>query len=99
LAQGNNKSYWKMKNLNDIHDVIIEIMAERLKLDNPSLEKLRQNGRLDEFTAVDSLLMVELVLALEERFNIRFDPEDINAELINDLGRLAAFVAQAKPER
>lgn len=86
-----------MKNLNDIHHVIIEIMAERLELDKPSLEKLSQNGRLDEFTAVDSLLMVELVLALEERFNIRFDPGDIDAELINDLGRLTSFIAQANP--
>jgi acyl carrier protein len=80
----------------DIYNVIIEMMAERLELDEPSLEKLRHNGRLDEFTAVDSLLTVELVLNLEERFGIRFDPENIDAELINNMDRLAAFVSEAQ---
>ena len=85
-----------MNALDDVREVILEILSERLDLDGAALEKLRANGRLDELTAVDSLLMVELVLMLEERFDIRFDPERIDAELISDLDLLSAFVESAQ---
>jgi len=85
-----------MNALDDVREVILETVSERLDLDRAALEKLRANGRLDEFTAVDSLLMVELVLMLEERFDIRFDPEKIGAELISDLDLLSAFVESAR---
>ena len=80
----------------DVRDAILDIMAERLRLDEPTLEQLRINGRLDEVTAADSILVVELVLGLEDRFGIRFKADDIDAELICDLDRLAAFVSEAK---
>lgn len=84
-----------MNKFNEVRDVILSTMAERLDLDGRSLENLKINGRLDEFTAIDSLLMVELVLMLEERFTMRFDPKNIDAELIGDLDRLATFVSEA----
>ncbi len=86
----------KMTVLDDIHEVILGIIAKRLSLEKEPLEQLRVGGRLDKFTAVDSLLMVELVLLLEEHFEIRFDPEHIDAELISDLDRLAEFIADAR---
>jgi len=86
-----------MSALANIREAIIDILAEHLSLTEKSLERLRINGRLDEFTAVDSLLMVELVLLLEEHFEIRFDPENIDAKLISDLDKLAAFVADVRP--
>ena len=85
-----------LKKSDDILDFILATMAKRLELDNTALETLRVRGRLDAFTAVDSLLMVELVLMLEERFDIRFDPENIDAALISDLKRLVSFVAQSR---
>ena len=81
--------------MNEVRDVILDAVREHLDLDREGFEILKAKGRLDELTAVDSLLMVELVLTLEERFNIRFKAEDIDAELINELDRLAAFVAEA----
>ena len=80
----------------DVRDAILDVMAERLRLDEPTLEQLRINGRLDEVTAADSILVVELVLGLEDRFGIRFKADDIDAELICDLDRLTAFVSEAK---
>ncbi|TDJ33850.1 MAG: hypothetical protein E2O56_03155 [Gammaproteobacteria bacterium] len=76
---------------------ILQLMAERLRLEDKALEHLRANGRLDDVTAADSILIVELVLALEERFDIRFEPDDIDADLICDLDRLTAFVSAARP--
>ena len=48
----------------DVRDAILDIMAERLRLDEPTVEQLRINGRLDAVTAADSILVVELVLGL-----------------------------------
>jgi acyl carrier protein len=75
---------------------ILDIMAERLRLEDKALEHLRANGRLDDVTAADSILIVELVLALEERFDIRFDPDNIDTDLICDLDRLTTFVSEAQ---
>jgi len=86
----------KMNIFDDIREVILGIIAKHLSLEKEPLEQLRVGGRLDKFTAVDSLLIVELVLLLEEHFEIRFEPEHIDAELISDLDRLAGFIANAR---
>jgi acyl carrier protein len=80
----------------DIRKAILEIMAERLSLDDQQLEQLGNNGRLDQLTAVDSLLTVELVFLLEEHFQIRFDAEQIDEELVSSLDKLTEFVLQTK---
>jgi len=72
--------------------VILGLVCEQVNLDEAALKTLDVRGRLDELTAVDSLLLVDLVISLEERFGIRFDPEDIDPSLIGDISRLAEFV-------
>ena len=47
-------------------------------------------GHLPE---LDSLAVVEIVYALEERFGITIDGEEITAETFDTLGSLATFVA------
>ncbi len=47
-------------------------------------------GRLPE---LDSMAVVELVYALEERFAITIEGEEITAEVFDTLGTLATFVA------
>lgn len=78
--------------MSDTKNVILEMLREQVGLDDEAIATLAEKGRLNELTAVDSLLMVDLVVSLEDRFGIRFDPEDIDAELISDIARLAAFV-------
>jgi acyl carrier protein len=41
---------------------------------------------------LDSMAVLELVYALEERFGIEVDGEDINAEVFETLGSLTGFV-------
>ncbi|MDP8927698.1 MAG: acyl carrier protein [Actinomycetota bacterium] len=41
---------------------------------------------------LDSLAVVELVLALEERFDIKIDDDEVTADIFETLGDLAAFV-------
>lgn len=82
----------------DLRAQIVELVIERLSLEAGAREQFEVSGRLDEVTAADSMLLVELVMILEEAFGIRFEPEDIDAELLCDLGRLTEFVAAARAE-
>lgn len=81
----------------EIRAEILRLITERLALEAHALEQFQASGRLDEVTAADSMLLVELVMMLEERFGIRFEPEHIDAELLCDLERLSAHVAGALP--
>jgi acyl carrier protein len=81
----------------EIQAEILQLIAERLALEEQALEQFRASGRLDEVTAADSMLLVEVVMMLEERFGIRFEPEHIDAELLCDLERLTAHVAGSLP--
>ena len=86
----------QVRTMNETRSVILEMVRDQLDLDADGFEKLSRRGRLDELTAVDSLLMVDLVVSLEERFSIRFEPDDIDAELMGDITRLCAFVDMAR---
>jgi acyl carrier protein len=80
----------------ELRTQILELINERLALEPGAQEQFRRTGRLDEVTAADSMLLVELVMMLEEQFSIRFEPDDIDTELLCDLGRLTTFVAAAR---
>lgn len=41
---------------------------------------------------LDSLALVELITVLEERFGFEMDEDDINAEVFESVGSLAAYV-------
>jgi acyl carrier protein len=43
---------------------------------------------------LDSMAVVSLIAALEDRFGIMIDDDDISASTFETLGSLAAFVAQ-----
>ena len=83
-------------NATELRTQILELINERLALEAGAQEQFRRTGRLDEVTAADSMLQVELVMMLEEQFSIRFEPDDIDTDLLCDLDRLTAFVAAAR---
>ncbi len=49
---------------------------------------------LEKGLALDSVVIVELINLLEERFNFHFSDEDMNPELFESLTALADFVAR-----
>jgi acyl carrier protein len=75
--------------LEDVKAVVVETLgvdpqaAETLDAGTPLL------GSLPE---LDSMAVLELVLALEDRFGISIDGEDVTAEMFETLGTLTAFV-------
>jgi acyl carrier protein len=74
--------------LNEVKQVLIDVLnlgpsGEALNASSPLL------GSLPE---LDSMAVVSLIGALEERFGIEVDDDDISASTFETLGSLAAFV-------
>jgi acyl carrier protein len=47
---------------------------------------------LTSIPELDSMAILELVVELERRFGIKFEDEDVTAEVFETIGSLAAFV-------
>jgi acyl carrier protein len=76
--------------LNEVKQVLIDVLnlgpsGQALQAGSPLL------GSLPE---LDSMAVVSLIGALEERFGIEVDDDDISASTFETLGSLAAFVEQ-----
>ncbi|HOG49654.1 MAG TPA: acyl carrier protein, partial [Lentisphaeria bacterium] len=60
-----------------------ELIVERLFLDiNP--EDIEDEVELSEY-GVDSFLLLELIVAMEEMFEVKFEPSDITAEVLKSV--------------
>lgn len=51
---------------------------------------------LGSLPELDSMAVLELVAALEERFGISIDDDDVTAEVFENLGTLAALVDEKR---
>ena len=71
-----------------------ELIVERLFLDMAS-EDIDDDTELSEY-GVDSFLLLELIVALEEVFNVKFEQSDITADVLKSVSSLAALV-KSKP--
>jgi acyl carrier protein len=74
--------------IDDVKDVLVDVLglearADAIGPDTPLL------GSLPE---LDSLAVAELLVALENRFGIAFDEDDVTAEAFADLASLTALV-------
>jgi acyl carrier protein len=76
--------------LNEVKQVLIDVLNL-----GPSGEALDANSPLlGSLPELDSMAVVSLLGALEERFGIEVDDDDISASTFETLGSLAAFVEQ-----
>ncbi|MCS0584468.1 acyl carrier protein [Massilia pinisoli] len=83
-----------MTYLDEVKATLIDVLSlgdagQRLTADSALL------GSLPE---LDSMAVVSLIGALEERFGIAIDDDDISASTFETLGSLAAFVAAKRAE-
>ena len=74
--------------LQDVRAVLVEILsiedrAETVDASTPLL------GSLPE---LDSMAVLELVAALEQRFGVTIDDDDVTDEVFETLGTLSAFI-------
>lgn len=70
-----------------------EIIEERLSIAVPS-----HQADLVESGLLDSLGMVELLLAIEEEFGLKVDVEDLDLDVLRSVEQIARFVEDRRGE-
>ena len=70
-----------------------ELIIERLFLDLEA-EDIDADTPLSEY-GIDSFLLLEMIVAIEELFSLRFEPEDITSEALQSVSALREL-AKAK---
>jgi acyl carrier protein len=78
-------------------DAVKDVLVDTLGLEDRAATIDASTPLLGSLPELDSLAVMELVLAVEERFGIAVEGEDVNAEVFESLATLAAFVAAKLP--
>ena len=78
----------------DIEKKVREIIAAQLEI---SMDKVKTEARFIDDLKADSLAVVELVLALEENFNIEIPDED--TEQIKSVGDAISYIESHQPKK
>jgi acyl carrier protein len=73
-------------------DDVVEVLVHVLGIEDRRDTIRAETGLLGELPELDSLAVVELAVALEERFAIVIDDDDFTGEVFDTVGTLAAFV-------
>jgi len=71
---------------------VIDVLASTLELEDHGTSLTRSSPLLGELPELDSLGVVELAAALEERFAIMIDDDEFTGEIFETVGTLADFV-------
>lgn len=73
-----------------VRDVLVAVLGIEDRAD----EIVAETPLIDSLPELDSMAVVELMVALEERFDIRIDDGDVRGEVFETLGSLSTFVEQ-----
>ena len=74
----------------NLEQTLKELIVERLFLDIAP-EEIETEKELSEY-GVDSFLLLELIVALEETFGVKFEQSDIKADVLKSVKTLADLV-------
>ena len=74
----------------NLEQTLKELIVERLFLDIAP-EEIETEKELSEY-GVDSFLLLELIVALEETFGVKFEQSDIKADVLKSVKSLADLV-------
>lgn len=72
---------------------VIEVLVTSLGIEGQASSLDASTPLFGELPELDSLGVVELTVALEMRFDIQIDDEDITGDVFETVGSLAEFVA------
>ncbi|MFC1850226.1 acyl carrier protein [candidate division CSSED10-310 bacterium] len=81
-----------MNDHNELKNKIKRVLITSLEL-NLHENEMEGLSELDELFGLDSLAILEFVLGLEQEFNFTFETQYIDLEIIRNLDRLAACIA------
>ena len=69
-----------------------EVLIETLRVEDRAASIDASTRLIGSLPELDSLAVLEVVTALEQRFGIKFEEEELTADLFETLGSLTAFV-------
>ena len=75
-------------------DAVIDVLVTTLAIEDQAGSFDASTPLFGELPELDSLGVVELAAALEDRFDIQIDDDDFSGEIFETVGSLTEFVAQ-----
>lgn len=72
---------------------IKNLLVERLNLDIPASEIGDSTALFGEGLGLDSIDALELVLGIEQEFNVKIEDEEVGAEALASVDSLASFIS------
>jgi acyl carrier protein len=75
-------------------EAVADVLRATLGLDGRPLE--RSTALFGSMPELDSMAVAEIVVALEERFGIGIDEDELTAEAFDTVGSLAALVDRGR---
>ncbi len=76
----------------DTLDTVRDVLIDTLELSRTPAELNPDTALFGALPELDSFGVVQLVAAIEERFDIQIDDDEFGAELFETVGTLVAFV-------
>ncbi len=70
---------------------IKKILINALEL-NLKESEIKDGNNLDELFGLDSLAVIEFVLALEKEFEVKIETASLDINIIKDLNRLSVYI-------
>ena len=84
-----------MKGIIEVEQEVKDVLVKTLGVEDRAATIDASTPLLGSLPELDSMAVLELVAALEQRFGITVDDDDVTAEVFETLGSLTEFV-QAK---
>jgi acyl carrier protein len=78
----------------DVTGEVKAVLVETLGVEDRAATIDASTPLLGSLPELDSMAVLELVAALEQRFGITVDDDDVTAEVFESLGSLTAFVQE-----
>jgi acyl carrier protein len=82
----------------EVENRIKTVIKKRLKLKVKMGELSRDTPLIGKGLGLDSVGVLELVVGLEEEFNIMFEDSEISIELFENIGSLANYINEKLTE-
>lgn len=73
-------------------DIVRDVIVESLDLPRTPADLTRETALFGALPELDSFGVVQLVTAIEDRFNITIDDDEFGAEMFETVGTLTDFV-------
>jgi acyl carrier protein len=77
-------------------DNVKQVVVETLGIQDRAAELGPQTALLGSIPELDSMAVLEVVLAIEQHFHIEIDASEMTGEVFETFGSLAEFVASQK---